>query len=109
MFDTLRKIINKVGADYADIREICREKYFLSSEGTEIREDLITVQLSGLITSRDSNLIQNIRVGTGGSDGFSSVRNQDKLFEENTAIAIDLLKSNPVKGGLYNCILRGNT
>lgn len=86
-------------------REICREKYYLSSEGTEIREDLITVQLSGLITSRDGNLIQNIRVGTGGSDGFSSVRNQEKLFEENTAIAIDLLKSNPVKGGMYNCIL----
>ncbi|MBI5359881.1 MAG: TldD/PmbA family protein [Planctomycetes bacterium] len=86
-------------------REICREKYFLNSEGTEIREDLITVQLSGLITSRDGNLIQNIRVGAGGSDGFSSIRNQEKLFEENTAVAIDLLKSSPVKGGMYNCIL----
>lgn len=85
-------------------REVSREKYFLSTEGTEIREDLITTQLNGMITSRDGSLIQNIRVSTGGSDGFSSVRNQEKLFEERTAIAIDLLKAKPVRGGVYNCI-----
>ncbi|MEK7448281.1 MAG: TldD/PmbA family protein [Planctomycetota bacterium] len=85
--------------------ETIREKYFVSTEGTEIREDLITTQLGGSIISKDGNLTQNVRVGAGGSNGFSTVRNQEKHLEERTAIAIDLLSAKPVKGGIYNCIL----
>jgi TldD protein len=45
--------------------EIIREKYFLNTEGTEIREDLVTTRLSCSITSKDGNLIQNVRLGLG--------------------------------------------
>lgn len=89
-------------------QEIIREKYFTSTEGTEIREDLITTRLFGEIISKDGNLVQNVRVRAGGSNGFSTVRNQEKNFEERTAIALDLLKAKPVEGGVYNCILNPN-
>jgi TldD protein len=89
-------------------REVCREKYFVTSEGSKIREDLITTQLGGLIVAKEGNLIQNIRVGVGGSNGFSNVRNKESEFEERTAIVMDILKSQPVKGGVYNCILNPN-
>jgi len=85
--------------------EVTREKYFLSSEGTEIHEDLITTGIGGGITSKDGNLVQNVRIGAGGSDGFYTLRDLDGKFEERTKIVIDLLKAEPVKAGSYNCIL----
>ena len=85
--------------------EVTREKYFMSSEGAEIHEDLITTGIGGSIISKDGNLTQNVRVGAGGSDGFYTIRELDDKFEQRTQIAIELLKAEPVKAGAYNCIL----
>lgn len=85
--------------------ELIREKYFANTEGTEIREDLITTSIGGLITSKDGNLTQNVRVALGGSNGFSILRNQEEEFEKRTAIALDLLKAKPISGGTYDVIL----
>jgi TldD protein len=89
-------------------RETIREKSFVSSEGSEIKEDLITVSLAGEIIAKDGNLVQNVRVATGGSDGFHTIRNPEKNFEERTQIAIDLLKATPVRAGTYHCILNSS-
>lgn len=85
--------------------ELMRERYFLSSVGSAIREDLITTCLAGLLISKDGNITQNVRVAAGGSDGFANVRNQEANFEQRTAIALDLLNAKPVEGGVYNVIL----
>jgi len=85
--------------------EVIREKYFVSSEGTEIREDLITTGIRGMLISRDGSLVQNVRVGIGGSDGFYRLRNREEEFEKKTKIVLDLLKAEPVIGGVYNVIL----
>lgn len=88
--------------------ELIRERSFLSTEGAEIREDLITTRMGGLLTSKDGTITQNVRVSSGGSDGFVNVRNQEQNFENRTAIALDLLKATPVEGGVYNVILNPN-
>ncbi|MCU0578775.1 MAG: TldD/PmbA family protein [Desulfobacterota bacterium] len=85
--------------------EICREKYFINSEGSRLREDLVTTRLGGTITSRDGTLTQTVRVGGGGSDGFARLRHQDGEFAEKTKIALDLLKAEPVEAGAYNVVL----
>ena len=85
--------------------ELMRERYFVSSAGSEIREDLITTRLGGLLTSKDGNITQNVRVTSGGSDGFANVRNQEANFEKRTAIVLDLLNAKPVEGGVFNVIL----
>ncbi len=86
-------------------REVIREKHFLSTEGSEIREDLVTTGLFGEIIAKDGNLTQNVRISAGGSQGFSSVRDQEDHLEKRTSIALDLLKAKPVKGGDYACVL----
>ena len=85
--------------------ETVREKYFINTEGTEVREDLVTTTISGMITSKDGTLTQNVRVAIGGSSGFALLRHQEEEFEKRTAIALDLLKATPVTGGTYSVIL----
>jgi TldD protein len=85
--------------------ELARERYFLSTAGSRIREELITVRLSGLLTSKDGSATRNVRVAAGGSDGFAGVRDQEAEIERRCAIALDLLHARPVQSGLYNVIL----
>lgn len=96
---------DKIATTNIAYRETIREKSFVSSEGSEIQEDLITISLAGEIIAKDGTLVQNVRVATGGSDGFYTIRNPEAQFEERTKIAIDLLKAIPIKAGIYNCIL----
>jgi TldD protein len=85
--------------------ELIREKTFVSTEGTEIREDLTTTKLGCSITSREGTLVQNVGVGVGGSHGFQVLRNQEDEFEKKTAIALGLLKAKPAEAGVYNIIV----
>jgi len=95
----------KIATTAIGYMEVIREKYFISTEGTEIHEDLVTTRLGGAITSREGDLIQSVRVGLGGSQGFGVLRLQEEEFEKKTAIALDLLKAKPVEAGTYNAIL----
>jgi len=85
--------------------ELIRDKHFVSTEGSKIREELITTRISGLITSHDGTLLQNVRVAAGGSHGFSILRDREDEFENKARIARDLLKAEPIKGGRYNVIV----
>ena len=85
--------------------EVHRRKYYLNSEGSRIQEDLITTSVRGLITAKEGNLTQNIRVAVGGSDGFGSIKNQEQHFEKQTKLVLDLLQAQPVKSGVYRCII----
>ena len=95
----------KIATTMTDYLELAREKYFVNTEGSEVREDLLTTRLGGSITSKDGNLIQNVRVGIGGSNGFQVLRSKEEEFEKKTGIAIQLLKAKPVEAGLYNVVL----
>jgi TldD protein len=86
-------------------RDVIRDKYFVSSEGSEINEELVTSILSGDIKSKSGNVIQNLRISAGGSDGFGNIRNQEDNFSRRTGLALDLLQAVPVQGGKYNCVL----
>jgi TldD protein len=95
-------LIKNVFVSYADIT---RDRYFVSTEGTEINEELVTTSLGGAVVAMEGNLIQNIGIKTGGSDGFHNVRNREKYMEQRAKIAVDLLKAKPVKSGTYNCVI----
>lgn len=95
----------KIATTSISYQDISREKFFLNSEGTQIREDLVTTRIAGEIIGKDGDLTQNVRVNAGGSHGFSTVRDQEDYFEKRTKIVLDLLKAKPVEGGVYNCVL----
>jgi len=88
--------------------ETIRDRYFVSTEGAQVREELVTVGIRGMITSRDGGLLQNIRVNLGGSSGFAVLRNRDHDIELKRSTCVDLLKAQPVAAGIYNVILNNS-
>ncbi len=88
--------------------ETIRNRWFISTEGAEVREDLVTVGISGLITSRDAGLLQNVRIALGGAGGFKVLRDRDQDVEHKRGICVDLLKAQPVAAGTYNVILNNS-
>ncbi len=95
----------KIATTQMSYEERIREKYFLSTEGAQIQEDLITTRVTGAIISQEGNLTQRIRVGFGGSDGYAKVQNREDEVEEKTKIVIDMLRAKPVSAGNYRVIL----
>ncbi len=95
------KVVN-TNMGYSEVR---RRKLFASTEGSRVEETLVTTSIRGLITAKDGNLTQNIRVAMGGSDGFGTVRDQEKIFEDQTKLVVDLLAAKPVSSGVYRCII----
>ena len=95
----------KIATTQLNYREVIREKFFMSTQGAEIHEDLITTGILGEIMAKDGNLLQNVRVSGGGSNGFASVRNLESLVEQRSKIALDLLEAKPLDGGKYACVL----
>ncbi|KQC08496.1 MAG: TldD [Candidatus Cloacimonas sp. SDB] len=95
----------KIVMTYLGYSETFRKKYYLNSAGSEISEELLTTRIGGSLTSKEGNLTQNLGISSGGSNGFNSIRNLEDLFEKRSGIALDLLKAEPISGGIYNCIL----
>jgi len=95
----------KIATTQMSYEDRVREKYFLSTEGTQTQEDLITTRVTGAIISQEGNLTQRIRVGFGGSDGYAKAKNRENEVEEKTKIVLDLLKAKPITAGNYRAIL----
>jgi TldD protein len=96
---------SKVATTAIGYLDLSRDRYFVSSEGSEIREDLVTTRVLGTIISKDGALTQTVRAMCGGNDGFARVKNRESEFEEKTALALNMLKATPVKAGSYRVIL----
>lgn len=90
---------------YMEYLEVARHKYFASTDGLAIEEKLTVNRINGLVTSGNGSLMQNIRVGIGGSNGFACLRNQEDEFRERTALVLRLLDARPVQAGTYNVVL----
>ncbi len=95
----------KVATTSLGYTDLVREKHFCSTEGSRVREDLVTVRIAGGITTHEGGLTQTVRVGMGGSDGMWRLRGREELVEERRKLALDLLKAEPVKGGAYKVVL----
>ena len=87
---------------YADVT---REKHFVSTEGAEVSEELVTTRVVGSIVSREGALTQTVRVGFGGSDGYARVVGREADMEQRVKLAEDLLSAEPVKAGTSRVVL----
>lgn len=95
----------KIVSTWMRLFETKRDRYLVSTEGSEINEKLVTCGISGMLTSKKDNILQNVRVAFGGSDGFATLLNQQDYMNQRIKIVSDLLDAEPVKGGMYNVVL----
>ena len=86
-------------------REIGREKYYCSSEGTALHEDILTTNIIGEAVAGRGDLLQNVRIAVGGADGYDRVLGREELFRERARIARELLDAEPVKAGTCDVVL----
>jgi TldD protein len=86
-------------------REIGREKYYCSSEGTALHEDILTTNIIGEAVAGRGDLLQNVRIAVGGADGYDRVLGREELFRRRAGIARELLDAEPVKAGTCDVVL----
>lgn len=95
----------KVATAQARYWDLTRDKYFVSTEGARLREELVTARINGEIVAMEGNLTQRVRFGFGGSDGLARLRGREAEMAERVKICVDLLGAEPVKGGEYRVVL----
>ena len=95
----------KVATTDAAYWDLARDKYFVSTEGARLREELVTVRINGEIVAKEGSLTQRVRFGFGGSDGLARLRGREAEMADRVKICVDLLGAEPVKGGEYRVVL----
>jgi len=85
--------------------ETFRQKYFVSTEGAEICEELETLSFAGSATAKDGSNNQSVLFLIGGSDGFGRMRRREEYFEKTTGTLVDLLSAGEALGRNHNVIL----
>ncbi len=85
--------------------EVCREKHYVSSEGSDINQELVTVGIRGEIMAKKGGEVRNVRVAIGGATGLKNLYGREEAFINKAKIARDLLVAKAVKGGKYNVVL----
>ncbi len=88
-----------------EYNETDREKFFVSSEGTSIRERLCTLYIKGEVFAKRGDSLQSVRVGIGTANGISDLVDRDEVFVKKAKLARELLTAKQVKAGIYNVIL----
>ncbi|MDA3884547.1 MAG: TldD/PmbA family protein [Candidatus Delongbacteria bacterium] len=82
-----------------------REKLFVNSEGSEIKEELVTTILEGFVTCSDGDKMDEEYFSFGSSNGLGKLRNRDEEVIKAAKIAFDLLNAEQVQSGTYDVIL----
>ncbi len=85
--------------------EVDREKFFVSSEGTSIRERVCTVSIAGEVVAGRGSLTQNVRAAVGGANGMADLLDRDDVFLKRAQLAKQLLDADPVQGGTYDVVI----
>ena len=95
----------KVATTQAAYWDLTRDKYFVSTEGARLREELVTTRIAGSIVTKEGSLTQTVRFGFGGSDGLARLRGREAEMADRVRICVDLLKAESVKAGEYRAVL----
>jgi TldD protein len=95
----------KVATTQAAYWDLTRDKYFVSTEGARLREELVTTRIMGSIVTKEGSLTQTVRFGLGGSDGLARLRDRENEMADRVRICVDLLKAESVKAGEYRAVL----
>ena len=85
--------------------EVYRKKYYASSEGSAVCEELVTTNIGGEVIARRNGMVQNIRMSIGGANGMDRLFDREDYFLERARLARELLDAEPVSAGKYPVVL----
>ena len=85
--------------------EVYRDKYYVSSEGAAVSEEIITTNIGGEAIAKRDGLVQNIRLSIGGANGMKRLKDREDYFLERARLVRGLLDAEPVKAGKYRVVL----
>lgn len=81
------------------------ERYYISSDGTLVKEVRVYVGISLSVIAADGTNVQSATLSIGDQRGFDTVLNREVEVEGAIKDVIDLLKSERVRKGTYTVIL----
>ncbi|MCH4887997.1 TldD/PmbA family protein [Acidaminobacter sp. JC074] len=95
------------GLSICDIEyiELYKEKYYVNNEGTQIRQEQMSVAANFRMTSKNDKLTQQTRLSLGGGANFKEIMNQDQAVMQKARQTVDLLDAEPVIAGDYDVVL----
>ncbi|MEO0068303.1 MAG: TldD/PmbA family protein [candidate division WOR-3 bacterium] len=79
--------------------------YFCSSEDRYLEQEFAWAGFSCRAIARDGNNIQDYGESIGKTWGFNALRGQEPMVENVAKIALDLLKAEPVRAGVYTVVI----
>jgi len=79
-------------------------RYYLNSEGADIVEERVHCGIGFTAMAKDGMNVQMMSKSVGNTSGFNIVYGREKEVEEVKKDAIDLLKAEKVKAGIYTVI-----
>ncbi|MDD3627642.1 MAG: TldD/PmbA family protein [bacterium] len=85
--------------------ETIQKKSFFSTEGTEITQEIVLVNVFGGIYGKSEDSMQQLRIGLGGDEDYSKVLNRESDLNKQCSIMEELVKAEPIKGGVFPVIL----
>lgn len=85
--------------------ELYKEKFYVNNEGTEIRQEQMSVAMNFRMTSKKDGLTQQTRLSLGGGENYKDLMNKEEAVESKAKQTVALLDAEPVVAGDYDVVL----
>jgi TldD protein len=84
--------------------ELFRKKYFVSSEGSEIEQEVLLCMLFGRIIAKEGDTVESVGFSLGFDSDYEKLVDRQDVVERKAKVAVDLVRARPVKGGAYTVV-----
>ncbi|MGY5873616.1 MAG: TldD/PmbA family protein [Candidatus Thorarchaeota archaeon] len=107
MSKDMSQIDDRVKSSRIVYRDVYTEMYVANSLGTKVKEDSGRIAFIPFCTAKDAQSTQQAHVAIGFTEGLGDISNEQMqwMIEEPSRVALSLLDSKAVKGGVYDVIV----
>lgn len=85
--------------------ELFKEKYYVNNEGTEVKQEQMSVAINFRMTSKNDTLTQQTRLSLGGGESFKALQGKEDDVKNKALQTVALLDAEPIVAGDYDVVL----
>ncbi len=104
-YSEIAKTVDKIVSVRVMYIEQTIKKYFVSSEGAEIEQEVVHVGIPMFITAKYGDDVQTAMALLGGNGEYEHILNQEEYVIEEAKRAANLLDAKSVESGIYDVVL----